>query len=94
MNGWILRQATGISADGTTICGIGINPSGNSDAWIATLPRPCDADFNQDGFIDFTDFDAFVEAFEAGDAIADFNSDGFLDFTDFDAFVASFEAGC
>ncbi|MDX2118429.1 MAG: GC-type dockerin domain-anchored protein [Planctomycetota bacterium] len=94
LNGWILRQATGISADGTTICGIGINPSGNSDAWIATLPRPCDADFNEDGFLDFTDFDAFVVAFEAGAAIADFNSDGFLDFTDFDAFVASFEAGC
>ncbi|MDX2118635.1 MAG: GC-type dockerin domain-anchored protein [Planctomycetota bacterium] len=54
----------------------------------------CNADFNGDGFIDFTDFDDFVFAFEGGDPSADFNQDGFLDFTDFDAFVTAFEAGC
>ena len=54
----------------------------------------CPADFNNDGFLDFTDFDSFVEAFEAGTANADFNNDGFLDFTDFDAFVSAFEGGC
>ncbi len=57
-------------------------------------PTPCAADYNADGFLDFTDFDAFVAAFEAGEAGADFNADGFLDFTDFDAFVAAFELGC
>ena len=54
----------------------------------------CTPDFNRDGFLDFTDFDAFVAAFEAGTSEADFNGDGFLDFTDFDAFVGAFEAGC
>ncbi|MDX2117256.1 MAG: GC-type dockerin domain-anchored protein [Planctomycetota bacterium] len=54
----------------------------------------CKADFNNDGFLDFTDFDDFVGAFEAGNASSDFNGDGFLDFTDFDAFVSAFEAGC
>gem|GEM_PF-1282257 len=54
----------------------------------------CPADFNGDGFLDFTDFDDFVAAFEGGAASADFNGDGFLDFTDFDAFVAAFETGC
>ncbi len=54
----------------------------------------CAADFNCDDFIDFTDFDGFVTAFEAGDPASDFNGDGFLDFTDFDAFVSAFEAGC
>jgi len=54
----------------------------------------CPADFNGDGFIDFTDFDDFVGAFEAGTANADFNGDGFLDFTDFDDFVGAFETGC
>ncbi|MDX2116600.1 MAG: GC-type dockerin domain-anchored protein [Planctomycetota bacterium] len=54
----------------------------------------CPADFNNDGFLDFTDFDDFVAAFEAGSASSDFNGDSFLDFTDFDAFVAAFEAGC
>ncbi len=56
--------------------------------------KPCFSDFNRDCFLDFTDFDAFVSAFEGGLAIADFNEDGFLDFTDFDAFVTAFEAGC
>jgi hypothetical protein len=52
------------------------------------------SDFNHDGFLDFTDFDDFVGAFEAGSTAADFNADGFLDFTDFDLFVTTFEAGC
>ena len=56
--------------------------------------NPCPADFNGDGFLDFTDFDDFVLAFENGQANADFNGDGFLDFTDFDMFVESFELGC
>jgi len=61
---------------------------------LRTLGGGRSADFNADGFLDFTDFDAFVGAFEAGNPDADFNSDGFLDFTDFDAFVTNFEAGC
>ncbi|MDX2117465.1 MAG: FG-GAP-like repeat-containing protein [Planctomycetota bacterium] len=55
---------------------------------------PCRADFNADGFLDFSDFDDFVAAFEGGSPNADFNGDGFLDFSDFDDFVAAFEAGC
>jgi hypothetical protein len=54
----------------------------------------CPADFNNDGFLDFFDFDDFVLAFEAGNADADFNGDGFLDFFDFDDFVTAFETGC
>ena len=56
--------------------------------------KVCIGDFNNDGFLTFEDFDAFVGAFESGFSTADFNKDGFLTFEDFDAFVASFEAGC
>ena len=68
----------------------------NRRCYIFEIPQApvCRADFNQDGFLDFTDFDDFVGAFEAGTAAADFNNDGFLDFTDFDDFVAAFENGC
>lgn len=61
---------------------------------LRTLGGGPSADFNADGFLDFTDFDAFVAAFEGGATEADFNCDGFLDFTDFDAFVTRFELGC
>jgi hypothetical protein len=61
---------------------------------LTPVAAGCPADFNGDGFLDFTDFDDFVGAFEAGEARGDFNDDGFLDFTDFDAFVGAFEAGC
>jgi probable HAF family extracellular repeat protein len=35
--GWTLERAFGISGDGKTIVGDGKNPSGNTEAWIATL---------------------------------------------------------
>lgn len=54
----------------------------------------CRADFDNDGFLSFEDFDAFIAALEAGSASADFNDDGFLTFEDFDAFIQTFEAGC
>jgi hypothetical protein len=58
----------------------------------------CHADFNGDGFLDFFDYDDYVNCFETGTCppgrTADFNGDGFADFFDYDAFVAAFEAGC
>ncbi|MDX2118517.1 MAG: GC-type dockerin domain-anchored protein [Planctomycetota bacterium] len=65
-----------------------------SSPLLALQAPPCSADFNQDGFLTFDDFDAFIGAFEGGWARADFNQDGFLTFEDFDAFVAAFGAGC
>jgi uncharacterized membrane protein len=37
---WVLYAATGVSADGTTIVGVGFNPDGWTEAWIATIPEP------------------------------------------------------
>ncbi|XVJ58459.1 MAG: lactonase family protein [Tepidisphaera sp.] len=58
----------------------------------------CVADFNFDGFIDFFDYDAYVECFEGlpcpPGRDPDFNGDGFVDFYDYDAFVELFETGC
>ncbi len=41
--GWRLERANGISADGTTIVGTGIDPSGQRQAWIAVIPEPTSA---------------------------------------------------
>jgi probable HAF family extracellular repeat protein len=40
LTGWTLNEAVSISADGLTIVGNGINPNGNEEAWIATIPEP------------------------------------------------------
>lgn len=72
------------------------NACGSVTSDEATL-TVCAADFNCDGFLDFFDYDAFVDCFETevcGAGSADFNGDGFVDFFDYDEFVLAFEAGC
>jgi hypothetical protein len=58
----------------------------------------CSADFNEDGFVDFFDYDEFVDCFETGvcpaGVSADFNEDDFVDFFDYQAFVSCFEGLC
>ncbi|MCA9501992.1 MAG: hypothetical protein KC616_02870 [Myxococcales bacterium] len=38
--GWTLVSAHDVSADGRTFVGVGINPSGSAEAWIAVIPEP------------------------------------------------------
>jgi hypothetical protein len=58
----------------------------------------CPADFNGDGFLDFFDYDDFVNCYENGvcppGKTADYNNDGFVDFFDYDDFVSAYESGC
>ncbi|MEM7626893.1 MAG: hypothetical protein AAF333_14965 [Planctomycetota bacterium] len=54
LEGWVLREATEISADGGTITGWGINPEGTREAWVAVVPSTpsmLSGDFNADGFV-------------------------------------------
>ena len=59
---------------------------------------PCPPDFNSDGFLDFFDYDDYVNCFETGTCPpgrdADFNGDLFVDFFDYDSYVEAFETGC
>ena len=67
------------------------------DAVVVTAAG-CPADFNGDGFLDFFDYDDYVNCFETGSCppgrTADFNGDDFADFFDYLDFVSGFEAGC
>jgi hypothetical protein len=40
LTGWTLNSGRSISADGLTIVGDGLNPSGLSESWITTIPEP------------------------------------------------------
>lgn len=40
LQGWTLTEARGVSADGLTIVGAGINPQGASEGWVAVVPEP------------------------------------------------------
>ena len=89
-------RASGISTDGTVVVGRLLRRSDNRTlAAIWTLPN---VDFNEDGFVDFFDYDAYVLCFETGSCppghTADFNRDGFVDFFDYDRFVQVYETGC
>ena len=69
-----------------------LGPSGSTGVILHLTT--CAADFNADGFLDFFDYDGYVDAFETGDPAADINGDDFVDFFDYDAFIAAFESGC
>jgi uncharacterized membrane protein len=40
LDGWQLKEARGVSADGRTIVGFGVNPLGQTEGWIAVIPEP------------------------------------------------------
>jgi hypothetical protein len=54
----------------------------------------CEADFNQDGDVNFFDVQMFLAAFSGETPSADFNHDGLFNFFDVQAFLAAFSVGC
>jgi probable HAF family extracellular repeat protein len=56
LTGWELIRAYGISENGSTIVGSGRNPSGNTEAWVATVCwDELAGDFNNDCMRDISD---------------------------------------
>ncbi len=56
LTGWVLEDANGISADGSTIVGWGFNPDGNREGWIARIGQcECSWDLDTDGTVGVKD---------------------------------------
>lgn len=93
--GWAIQFALGVSADGRTIVGAGVNPCGVQEGWIAYLgtERVCPADFNDNGALSVQDIFAFLNAWFAGDPRADFNGCG-LSVQDIFDFLNAWFTGC
>ncbi len=97
--------AAGVDVSGKTLSSISfqdpLEPNSAIAIYAVTVrdgTPTCRADFNADGFVDFFDFNDFVDCFEAvacpEGKTADFDNDGFIDFFDFTAFVDAFDLGC
>ncbi|RMH10172.1 MAG: hypothetical protein D6695_11905 [Planctomycetota bacterium] len=62
-------------------------------AWGLAV-QTCQADFNNDGQLDFFDVIAFLQAFDKADPRADLTGDGVFDFFDILEFLGLFSQGC
>lgn len=88
-HGWQLTRAVAVSDDGLVIAGVGIDPQGRTQGWVASLRTgsggcPADLDddgdaangYHPDGGVDVNDLIAFLSGFEAGDVAVDLDDDG------------------
>lgn len=93
MSLWHLQSVTAMSDDGTVLVGFGINPDGQQEAWVATIPMPCAADYDGNGTREVTDIFAFLTDWFAG-APAAFNFGGTPGVPAIFAFLTAWFAGC
>ena len=93
--GWKdVANIAGVSADGRTITGLGVNPDGNGEAWVAYLGTSPDiaGDYNSNSVVDAADYVVWRNAFgQAGAGLAaDGNGDGVVNQVDYDLWCANF----
>jgi len=100
LDGWTLVCATGISADGTMICGYGTDPGGLTQGFVCRLRRYCYANCDASNVLpalNASDMLCFLDRFAAGDPYAncdDSTSPPVLNANDFLCFLGKFAAGC
>jgi len=100
LTGWSTGRCFDITPDGRTLVGLGRNPAGVLESWIAYLgdaPAACAADWNADAVINSDDFFAFISDFLCGGKgcrSADFNADHSVNSQDFFDYIAAFFEGC
>jgi probable HAF family extracellular repeat protein len=91
LNGWTLTEANSITDDGETIVGVGVNPDGNQEAWLANISYVPAGDFNKDIDVDAPDLFHFVLAFSTQSfPDGDLDDDGSIDDGDVEKMAREF----
>ncbi|MGH7242504.1 MAG: hypothetical protein ACREJD_03710 [Phycisphaerales bacterium] len=91
---YLLTNISGLSDDGTTVCGYAQSPWFGNVAFVASFPEwpACPADINFDGVVDDADFSIFAGAYnELVNTDGDFNVDGLTDDADFAVFAPAYD---
>ncbi len=96
-HGWTLTYAQGISYDGNTVVGVGINPQGNTEGFVAQFRKPCPGDLNQDGVINTADLTILLGNF--GKSVipllgGDLDGNATVNTPDLVTFLAKFGTAC
>jgi probable HAF family extracellular repeat protein len=104
---WQLQYAARISDDGRIIVGIGRNPQGQTEAWIARLMPNCYADCDQSGTLNIDDFICFISEYAAAHGLhgctdplqcypnCDLSTTApYLNIDDFMCFINRYALGC
>jgi hypothetical protein len=97
--GWRLTDAAGISDDGLTIAGNGVNPQGNDEGWVVKLaPFSLPGDYNNNGIVEQADLDLVLLHWgaDAADVPDDWSGDlpiGIVDQDELDGVLLSWGGG-
>ena len=88
LDGWTLSEAVGVSGDGRTIAGKGLNPLGKSEAWIAHVGCAL-GDFDGSESVNLADYSSFADclggpAFAPDPNAADVTAQACVEAFDFD----------
>jgi hypothetical protein len=95
--GWDNLEPTGLSGDGLVISGIGFDPEGNQQGWVADLRGGvviCRGDFNHSGNVSVQDIFDYLGAFFSDDPLADFDGQSGVTLQDLFDYLTAFFTGC
>jgi hypothetical protein len=87
-----ITQGFAVSRNGRYIIFRGVLAGTTVGAFMIEIG--CPADWNGDGVVDFNDFLAYLNDFNASDPRADLNGDGVVDFNDLLHYLNLYNAGC